>query len=106
MEPNPCWQPERWRAALSALLDGEDPPMPRAEVEAHLAACSECSAWYARASAVGRHVHVHAHGASSPDLSLRIIGMAEAHICGCHQGLACECTDCQCPECTCRDAVG
>ena len=104
MEPKPCWQPERWRAALSALLDGEDPPTPRAEVEAHLAACADCTAWFAQASAVTSLVHAQVAGA--PDLSLRIIGVAEAHICGCHQGLACECTNCQCPECTCRDAAG
>ncbi len=104
MESRQCWQPERWRAALSAMLDGEDPPIPRAEVEAHLAECGPCTAWYEQAGMVTTHVHAGVPGA--PDLSRRIIGVTEAHICGCHRGEACECTDCQCPQCTCRDAVG
>ena len=37
-----------------------------------------------------------------PDLTTMLIGATEAHICGCHTGGACACTDCQCPTCTCK----
>ena len=37
-----------------------------------------------------------------PDLTRMLIGVTEAHICGCHTGGECLCTDCQCPTCTCK----
>jgi hypothetical protein len=40
------------RERLGAYLDGEVPPGERAEVEAHLAACPECTAWLSDTTAV------------------------------------------------------
>ncbi|MBP2320905.1 putative anti-sigma-YlaC factor YlaD [Kibdelosporangium banguiense] len=44
--------------ALSARLDGEDSPMPPAEVDAHLETCPDCPAWYEAAAALNRRVRV------------------------------------------------
>ena len=41
-----------WRAALSALLDGEEPPLPVPGIAAHLEDCPSCSAWLARATSL------------------------------------------------------
>jgi predicted anti-sigma-YlaC factor YlaD len=35
----------RFREAVSARLDGEDPGVPASRVDAHLATCSECREW-------------------------------------------------------------
>ncbi len=35
----------RFREALSARLDGEDPGLPTGEIDAHLAQCPDCRAW-------------------------------------------------------------
>ncbi len=86
--------------ALSAILDGETPAVPRGEVDAHLRSCPDCAAWWERARTLD--VHVRQAELQAPDLSRRIIGVVEARICGCHTGGECECTDCQCPTCTCR----
>lgn len=94
-----CRQPRRWRAALSALLDGEEPAPGRDAVERHLRSCPECAVWYAEARAVSGRLR--AAPDAAPDLARRVIGVVEAHICGCHTGGPCECTDCQCPDCTC-----
>ncbi|WP_158628605.1 zf-HC2 domain-containing protein [Saccharopolyspora rhizosphaerae] len=56
------------REALSARLDGEDPPVAAAGVERHLAACDECRAWQARAVALSRELRVRAVP-STPDLT-------------------------------------
>lgn len=88
------------RMAISAVLDGEEPPVPRDELDAHLIACADCASWRDRARTMDRHVRQ--RQVRAPDLSRRIIGVVEAHICGCHTGGQCECTDCQCPTCTCR----
>ncbi|WP_432559457.1 zf-HC2 domain-containing protein [Granulicoccus sp. GXG6511] len=94
-----CPDRELWRSALSARLDGEERAIGDAELDAHLRRCAECAEWYA---GLGR-VTDHLLGADlvGPDLSLKLIGATEAHICGCHVGEACECTDCQCTDCTC-----
>lgn len=98
-----CWQRDRWRAALSALLDGEASVVPHSEVEAHLASCSDCADWYAQAGLMRAAL---ARVATGPDLTHRLIGITEAHVCGCHRGELCRCTDCQCATCTCRPAAG
>ena len=41
---------ESWRAALSALLDGEEPPLPMAAIMHHLATCGPCSDWLEQAT--------------------------------------------------------
>src|SRR5215510_2747766 len=42
----------RYREALSARLDGEDPGMPQSVIAAHVAGCSDCRAWAAAAGAL------------------------------------------------------
>jgi predicted anti-sigma-YlaC factor YlaD len=48
------------RAALSARLDGEPAPPGTDEdaVDAHLAACDDCQAWYASVSALNRRLRI------------------------------------------------
>ncbi len=61
----------RWQEAISARLDGEDPGIEPARVDAHLARCGRCRAFAAEAAAahsvqrIGAAPHV-------PDLSQRI----------------------------------
>ncbi|GAB2470079.1 hypothetical protein GCM10027030_00980 [Luteococcus sediminum] len=95
-----CREPQRWRESLSAMLDGEDPAIARVEVDSHLLACTSCSAWYETARA---HRQVLA-GEPVRDISALLIGVAEAHICPCHTGGECLCTDCICEDCTCQQA--
>ncbi|MDO5498579.1 MAG: zf-HC2 domain-containing protein [Propionibacteriaceae bacterium] len=99
-----CPDPELWRAALSARLDGEDPAIPDAELDRHVRDCAECAQWYAGLRRMTDHLH--RGDLVGPDLSLRLIGVTEAHICGCHRGEPCECTDCQCEDCTCGRSAG
>src|SRR5512138_1989015 len=62
--------------ALSARLDGEAETQPHAEVDAHLAGCSACRAWLARAERVTRAVRV--QSVVVPDLTERILAAAHA----------------------------
>lgn len=94
---------EQWRAALSAMLDGEDPPIPRVDVEAHLDECADCSAWYRTAQE--QVSGLRQMPAPPRDLTQMLIGVTEAHICSCHTGGECECTNCACPTCTCHEAA-
>lgn len=95
-----CPDPTRWRDALSARLDGEKTAVSAADLDAHLRSCAECADWYAGLRQVSDHLV--GGGLVGPDLSLKLIGATEAHICGCHAGESCECTHCQCNDCTCR----
>ena len=94
-----CLEAERWRDALSARLDGEASPLSDAELDRHLLRCPACAEWYAESQRVSAHLHC--ASPAGPDLSRQLIGATEAHICGCHHGEPCECTDCQCVDCTC-----
>jgi predicted anti-sigma-YlaC factor YlaD len=47
---------ELYREALSARLDGEDEPVGRAALDAHLAGCPACRRWWDDAAAVNRLV--------------------------------------------------
>lgn len=95
-----CWQRERWRPALSAILDGEDPPVPREQVDRHLEQCEDCAQWL-RLAGKQRSLLRTLPGPHR-DLTQQLIGVTEAHICACHQGGRCECTNCVCPTCTCH----
>ncbi|ONI77721.1 hypothetical protein ALI144C_30170 [Actinosynnema sp. ALI-1.44] len=53
--------------ALSARLDGEQEPVPAAEVDAHLETCAACQDWYDAAAALNRRVRVREFVAT-PDL--------------------------------------
>lgn len=46
------------RECLSARLDGEDEPAARADVDAHLSGCADCTAWYDDAAEVTRLVRI------------------------------------------------
>lgn len=59
---------EQVREALSATLDGEDPGVAQAEVEAHVEGCAACAAWYEAAVRVTRHARLGA-AVPVPDLS-------------------------------------
>lgn len=98
-----CCQTEQWRAALSAIIDGEDPAIPRVQVDEHLAQCAACSEWFDRAQQ--QAVGVRALPGPRHDLTDMLIGVTEAHICSCHTGGQCECTNCACPTCTCHDVA-
>ncbi|ALG06551.1 zf-HC2 domain-containing protein [Kibdelosporangium phytohabitans] len=53
--------------ALSARLDGEQEPVPAAEVDAHLETCAACQSWYDAAFALNRRVRVR-ELVATPDL--------------------------------------
>jgi predicted anti-sigma-YlaC factor YlaD len=46
------------RLGLSARLDGEDPGVPDAVLDAHVEICSACEAWLDRAAAVSRRLRL------------------------------------------------
>ncbi len=55
--PPPAWDDrgvlcEVARESLSARLDGEREPVPSRTVDAHLASCADCRAWWSAASAL------------------------------------------------------
>jgi predicted anti-sigma-YlaC factor YlaD len=62
---------ERWREAVSARLDGEDPGMDGALLDAHLARCADCRAFEASAATARREQRI---GVAPvvPDLSRRV----------------------------------
>jgi hypothetical protein len=45
---------DSWRVAMSALLDGEEPPVPVADLMQHLSECASCSAWLDNAMVVNQ----------------------------------------------------
>jgi predicted anti-sigma-YlaC factor YlaD len=60
------------REALSARIDGEDGPVPPAEVDAHLAECPACTAWFAKAEAVSRRMRVR-EAVPTPDITAVVL---------------------------------
>jgi predicted anti-sigma-YlaC factor YlaD len=67
---------ERMRVALSARLDGEDPGMPAAVLDAHLDGCEACSDWLARAERLTRAVRL--RSVEVPDLTASVLAAAAA----------------------------
>jgi predicted anti-sigma-YlaC factor YlaD len=51
-------QCDRFREAISARIDGEDPGLPAAAIDVHLAGCADCRAWQQRAHAVTRRARL------------------------------------------------
>ena len=51
-------QCDRFREAISARIDGEDPGLPDGALDAHLEACADCRAWQQRAHAVTRRARL------------------------------------------------
>jgi predicted anti-sigma-YlaC factor YlaD len=66
----PC--PPSVREAISARLDGEPLGMPAAQLDAHLAACRECSAWAEQAAQVTRRARL-APAPAVPDLTAAVL---------------------------------
>jgi predicted anti-sigma-YlaC factor YlaD len=64
------------RVALSARLDGEDPPRSAAEVDEHTRTCPECQEWLGRAERVNRTVRT--APADVPDLTAPILAAVAA----------------------------
>jgi predicted anti-sigma-YlaC factor YlaD len=62
---------ERWREAISARIDGEDPGIDPALVDAHLARCAVCRSFAESAAATRRRARVGVAPAL-PDLSRRV----------------------------------
>lgn len=60
------------REALSALADHEATPLPRAEVDAHLAGCADCAAYADRVGSLAEAM-VAIPATDAPDLSARIL---------------------------------
>lgn len=92
---------QAWRAALSAMLDGEEPGLPVAEVAAHLTHCPACSEWLDEAAALNRGLRT--LPVIQPDLGERLVNQVDVHLCACRTGGQCLCNDCQCgADCTCH----
>lgn len=66
---------DRFREALSARLDAEEPGVPEAVLDRHAATCSACRAWAASAAAVNRVVRI-APAEEIPDLTASILAAA------------------------------
>lgn len=64
-------QCDRWREALSAIADGEDPGVESRLLEAHLARCPECDAFAVAIDGSRRRTIVRA-ATPMPDLSRRV----------------------------------
>jgi predicted anti-sigma-YlaC factor YlaD len=62
---------EHVRVALSARLDGEAPPAPAAEIDAHTASCTRCQAWLAGAERLDHLVK--AAPRVAPDLTAGVL---------------------------------
>ncbi|MEV4623339.1 zf-HC2 domain-containing protein [Asanoa sp. NPDC049573] len=69
---------EHVRVALSARLDGEDPPTPAAEIDAHTATCVDCQAWLARAQRLDQVVRATPAPVPAPDLTVRVLAAVGA----------------------------
>jgi predicted anti-sigma-YlaC factor YlaD len=77
---------ERWRDAVSARVDGEEPGIEPALVDAHLARCPSCRAFAADAASA-RDVQRLRAAAPLPDLSTRIRSAVAASDRAGHRGM-------------------
>lgn len=66
---------DRWREAISASLDGEDPGIEQRLVDAHLARCAACRSFRATAEANVARLRV-GEALPQPDLSRRVSKLA------------------------------
>jgi len=60
------------REAISATLDGEDPGVPPATLDAHVATCADCTRWQDEAAAVSRLVRIE-RAVETPDVTRRVL---------------------------------
>ncbi len=92
---------DTWRAALSALLDGEDPPIAVADLMQHLSECVSCSAWLNQATVV--NAGLKRLPMIQPALGESVVNVVDVTLCACRTGGDCLCSDCRCgPGCTCH----
>ncbi len=63
---------DQYRESASARLDGEEPGLPDAALDAHLAGCRACAAWCAAAQRVTRLARI-APAEPVPDLSAAVL---------------------------------
>jgi predicted anti-sigma-YlaC factor YlaD len=68
-------QCDRFREAISARIDGEDPGLPDGALDAHLEVCAGCRAWQQQAHAVTRRARL---GGVFPDRDLTSQVLADA----------------------------
>ncbi|MGY1857480.1 zf-HC2 domain-containing protein [Modestobacter sp. SYSU DS0290] len=66
-----------FREAISAGLDGEDPGMPQAWVDEHLAGCAACRGWAEAAAEVTRRARL-VPAAAVPDVTAAVLGRLPA----------------------------
>ena len=69
---------DQFREAVSARLDGEDPGLPTAMLDAHLATCPACATWATTAADVTRSSRV-APAETVPDRTREILTAAADH---------------------------
>jgi predicted anti-sigma-YlaC factor YlaD len=74
---------ERAREAISALVDGEDPGVLLAAVDAHVDRCPGCRAWHDGVTALARRTRV-APADAVPDLTERIVAAAPPAVSATH----------------------
>lgn len=87
---------------MSALLDGEDPPVAIGDLMQHLSDCASCSAWLEQAAVVSSGLR--SLPVVQPALGESIVNRVDVTLCACRTGGLCLCTDCQCgPGCTCAN---
>jgi predicted anti-sigma-YlaC factor YlaD len=65
-------QCDQAREAISAILDDEDPGLPVAAVDGHVAGCAECTAWRDSAAAVTRMTRLES-AVAVPDLTAAVL---------------------------------
>jgi predicted anti-sigma-YlaC factor YlaD len=92
---------DAWRASLSAMLDGEEPSVPVAELMAHLSECPACSAWLDHVTVV--NAGLRSLPVVQPALGDTVVNGVDVALCACRSGGRCLCSDCQCgADCTCH----
>lgn len=64
-----------WREAISAIVDGEEPPIERRLVDAHVARCAPCAIFRENSHRLARHTSL-VEAAEIPDLSGRVVTAA------------------------------
>ena len=66
---------ETWREAISAMADGEAPPLDRRLVNAHVAQCASCGAFRENVHRLARHASL-SEAERMPDVSGRVVKAA------------------------------
>ncbi|SOB80929.1 zf-HC2 domain-containing protein [Streptomyces sp. 1331.2] len=70
----------QFRTALSARLDGEPSGLPDTRLDKHVARCTGCREWLARAEQLGGHVRAAAADGPSAEWSARLSARLSAEL--------------------------